>query len=186
LSGGDKFQQFLRIIQPFFEIVLFAEGSGCELRGDAGVLQARIGGHEANFIQADALGAGERGFELNGEFRWLSFAGWKGARKSADFFLRNRGKELNAGEPCGGKQLGELFFGGSAFEGNAIEQELRAGGAEHQAVVGSRGDSSPEFVPRDVQLFGSAGVLEAVQAGELQEYVKASYEGPTRSRLSIR
>jgi hypothetical protein len=131
LSGGDKFQQFLGIIQPFFEIVLFAEGSGCELRGDAGVLQARISGHEADFVQTDALRSCERGFKLNGELGGFCFAGWKGAGEPAYFFLGDRRKKLNAGEAGGGKQLGKLFLGGSAFERNAIEQELGAGGAKH-------------------------------------------------------
>jgi hypothetical protein len=125
LRRGNQLQQFLGIIEPFSEFVLVsAEGSCGELRGYAGVFQARVGCDKADLIQPYALGAGERSFQLDGEFGGLCFARWKRPGETADFLLRDRGKKLNAGKSCGGKQLSELFFGGSAFERNAIKKQL--------------------------------------------------------------
>jgi hypothetical protein len=187
LRRGDEFQQFLRIIEPLLKIVLvFAEGSGRKLRGNAGVFQARIRRDETDLVQTNALRACKRGLQLYGKFGGFCFAGWKGAGKTANFLLCDGGEKLNAGKAGSGEQLSELFFCGSAFQGNAIQQQLRAGGTEHQPVVRTCGNCRAELVPGDVQLFGGTGVLETVQTGKLQEYVKASYEGPSRSRLRIR
>jgi hypothetical protein len=123
LRSGDEFQQFLRIIEPLLKIVLvFAEGSSRELRGDAGVFQARIRGDEADLVQTNALRACKRGLQLYGKFGGLGFAGWKGAGKAANFFLCDGGEKLNAGKAGSGEQLSKLFFGRSAFQGNAIQQ----------------------------------------------------------------
>jgi hypothetical protein len=63
LCGSDQFQQFLGIIEPLFEFILvFPKRSGRELRGHAGILQARIRGDETHLIQTYALRARERGF----------------------------------------------------------------------------------------------------------------------------
>jgi hypothetical protein len=99
--------------------------------------------------------------------------------------LSDAGKKLNAGKAGGGKQLRKLFLSRSAFQRNAIQQQLGTGGAEHQPVVRSRGNRLSQFAPCDIQLFDGTGVLETVQTGKLQEYVEASYEGPSRSRLGV-
>jgi hypothetical protein len=63
LRGGDQFQQFLGIIQPFFEFILvFPKRSGRELRCHAGIFQSRIRRDETHLIQAYALRARECGF----------------------------------------------------------------------------------------------------------------------------
>jgi hypothetical protein len=53
------------IVQHIGELVLIlAERSDRQLCGHARFLQPRIGGHKADFIDADSLRAGERGLQL--------------------------------------------------------------------------------------------------------------------------
>ena len=132
------------------------------MRRHAGILEARVGRDETNLVQTDALGAFERGFQLYGEFSGLCFARWECAGKPDNLFLGDRGKKLNAGQSGGGEQLRKLLFGGSAFQGNAIQQQLGASRPEHQPVLRSRGHRRLKFVPGDIQLFGGAGVFETV------------------------
>jgi hypothetical protein len=123
---------------------------------------------------------------LYGKLGRLCLAGWKCPGKPANLFLRDGGKKLNAGQPGSGEQLGKLFLNRSAFQRNAIQQQLGTGGSEHQPVLRSHGNRFPQFAPCDIQLFDGTGVLETVQTGKLQEYVEASYEGSSRSRLDVR
>jgi hypothetical protein len=116
---------------------------------------------------------------LYGEFGRLCFARWKCARKPANLFLCDGGEKLNACQSGSGKQLSELFFGGSAFQGNAVKQQLRTSRAQHEARIRPSGNGRVQLTPGDVQLFDSTAVLETVQTGKFQENVQASYEGPS-------
>jgi hypothetical protein len=180
LRRGNQLEQFLRVIEPFLKLVLvFAERGGRKLCGHAGIFQTRVRRDKADLIQAYALGAGECGFQLYGKFRGLCFACRKRTGKPANLFLCDGGEKLNAGESGSGKQLSELLFGGSAFQGNAVKQQLRTSRAQHEARVRPSGNGLVQLTPGDVQLFDSTAVLETVQTGKLQENVQASYEGPS-------
>jgi hypothetical protein len=54
LRCGNQFQQFLRIIQHFLELILLvAQRRGSDLRRHAGILQSHIRRHEAHFVDTD-------------------------------------------------------------------------------------------------------------------------------------
>ena len=87
-----------------------AKRRGSNLSSYAHVFQPRIGSHEANLVDADALGVGESGFQLQGQLGRFGFAGGKGAHKSANLFFGEGGEKLYAGHPGGRKQLRKLLF----------------------------------------------------------------------------
>jgi hypothetical protein len=124
----------VRIIEPFGEpVVILAEGSNRQLGSHAGLFKSRIGGHKANFIDADALGSCKGGLQLESKFRRFGFAGGKGARKAPKLFFRHAREELHAGETGGREQLGELFFGWGTFQRHAIQQKLRSACSQQQS-----------------------------------------------------
>ena len=122
LRGGDELQQFFGIVEPLLELILIgvAQGRGGELRGDAGVFEASIGGDETDFVDTDAAGSGQSGFQLLSEFGRLGFAGGKGVNEAAEFVVGDDGEKLHAGEASGGEKLGELAFRRSAFERHTV------------------------------------------------------------------
>jgi hypothetical protein len=62
----------VRIIQPFGKpVVILAEGSNRQLGRHAGLFKSRIGGHEANFIDADALRSRKGSLQLESKLRWF-------------------------------------------------------------------------------------------------------------------
>jgi hypothetical protein len=111
--------------------MILAERCGRELSGHAGFLQTRVRCYEANLVDTNALRASKGGFQLIGQLGWFGFSSGKCAYKSSDFFLSDGGEKLNAGQPGGGEELGELFFSWSALKRNTVEEQLRTGGAEH-------------------------------------------------------
>jgi hypothetical protein len=112
----------VRIIQPFGKtVVILAEGSNRQLGSHAGLFESRIGGHEANFVDADSLGSRKGSLQLESKLGRFGFASGKGACKAPNLFLRYAGKKLHAGEPGGGQQLGELLFSRSTFQRHAIQ-----------------------------------------------------------------
>jgi hypothetical protein len=158
------------IVQPFFELILItvAQRSGGKLRGHARLFVARIRGHEANFVDADALRSGKRRFQLQGEFSGLGFPGRKCMREPAEFFFGDGGKKLNAGEAGRGEQLRKLLFRRSAFQRHAIQQELRTCRSKQQSALRAEGNRCVQFFPGDLELFDGTGVLVAVEPGILQ------------------
>src|SRR5437879_2870703 len=95
LGRGDQFEQLLGVVQPLSELLLVAaKRRGSNLSSYARVFQPRIGGHEANLVDADPLGVGESGFQLQGQLGWFGFAGGKGAHKSSDLFFGEGGEKL--------------------------------------------------------------------------------------------
>jgi hypothetical protein len=65
LRSGNQFEQFMRIVQQIGELVMiFAQRSRCDLRRHARILQPRVRGYEAEFIDADSLRPGERRLQL--------------------------------------------------------------------------------------------------------------------------
>jgi hypothetical protein len=122
LRGSNQFEQFMRVVQPLRElVVIFPEGCDSQLGRHAGVLQPGIRGYEADFIDANALRSRKGSLQLESQFGWFGFAGGKSARKAPELFFRHAGKELHAGEACGGEQLGELFFGWGTFQRHAVQ-----------------------------------------------------------------
>jgi hypothetical protein len=111
--------------------MILAERCGRELSGHAGFLQTRVRCYEANLVDANALRATERSFQLISQLGGFGLPSGKRACKPSDFFLSDGGEKLNAGEPGGGEELGELFFSWSALKRNTVEEQLRTGGAEH-------------------------------------------------------
>jgi hypothetical protein len=130
LRRGNHFQQFLRVVHPALKVRVSAEGDGRQLRGHAGVFHSRVGSDEANFVDADSVRSGQGSLELLGKLSGLALAGGKGTGKAVQVFLSDRRKELHAAEARRGKKLRKLLFGGRAFDGHAVEQELRARGGE--------------------------------------------------------
>jgi hypothetical protein len=96
--------------------MVLAERRNSQLGRHAGFLEPRIRGHEADFVDADALGTGEGGLQLESQFRGLRFARGKGAHKAPKLFFGHGRKELDAREPRGGEQLRKLFFSGRPFQ----------------------------------------------------------------------
>src|SRR5579884_263507 len=75
LGSGNELEQLLRVVEPLLKFVLLvAEGSGRQLRGHAGFLQSRIGGDEANLVNANTFGSRESLFELLGKLGRFGFA----------------------------------------------------------------------------------------------------------------
>jgi hypothetical protein len=95
--------------------MVLAERSDGQLGRHAGVLQPCIRGYEADFVDADALGSGEGGLQLESQFCRLGFAGGKGAHKAPKLLFGHGRKELDTSESCGGEQLRKLFFSGRPF-----------------------------------------------------------------------
>jgi hypothetical protein len=87
----------VRVVQQIGEpVLILAERCDRQLCGHACLFQPRIRGYEANLIDADSLGAGEGGLQLQRQFGWFGFSGGKGARESAYLFFRDRSKKLYA------------------------------------------------------------------------------------------
>src|SRR5271154_7598345 len=63
-------------------------------------------------------------------------------------------KEPDAGHTCGVEEIGETAFGGAGFQGDAIEQELRAGGPQEQATLTGGSHCIPKLTPGGVELPG--------------------------------
>ena len=165
--------------------MILAKRSNRQLRGDARVFQPRVGGHKANFIDADSLRSRERGFQLLRQFRRFGFASGKGVNKPPDLFLRHGSKKLHAGQPRRREQLRELLFRRRSFQRHAIQQKLGIRGPEKQPPICPQRNGGAQFLPGDLELFDGTGVLVAVQAGKLQQNVQASYESASRRRFGV-
>jgi hypothetical protein len=187
LGCCNQFQQFVGIVQPFLELILIsvAQRSGGKLGSHARLFMARIRGHKANFVDADSLRSGERGFQLQGEFRRFGFAGRKCMREPAEFFFGDGGKELNAGKARRGEQLRKLLFRRSTFQRHAIQQKLRTCRSKQQSALRAEGDRCVQLFPGDVELFDGTGVFVAVESGILQQDIQASYECASCRRFWI-
>jgi hypothetical protein len=85
---------------------------------------------------------------------------------------------LNAGEARGREQLGKAALGGRSINGHAIEQKLRAGGAQQQAGFIGDGNRLVQFVPRGIELLGCARMVKTVEPRIFEQNVEAAYEGP--------
>ncbi len=184
---SNQLKKLLRIIQQLPELVLIFTERGCrELCRHARIFQPGVGRHEANFVGTDPLHAGERGFQLLGEFRRLGFTDRERTREATQLFLRDGWEKLHAGETRGRKQLGELLFGGRPLERHAIQEQLRAGSTEQQSCVGPERNGCAKLTESGLQVFRRARVLETVQAGKLEEDVQTPDECPARRRFWIR
>ena len=172
MGCGNQFKQFVRVVQQIGELVLIlAERCYRQLRGHARVFQPRIGGHKADFIDADSLRPGQRGFQLQRQLRWFGLPGGKSVNKSANLFFCDRSEKLYAGQARRAEQLRELLFGWRPFQRHTIQQELRIRRSEQQSPVRPHGNSGAQFLPGDLQLFDRPGMLVAVQASKLQQNV---------------
>lgn len=158
------------IVQPLLELILITitQRSGGKLRGHAGLFMARIRGHEANFVDADSLRSGKRGFQLQGELSGLGFPGRKCMREPAEFFFGDGGKKLDAGEAGRGEQLRKLPFRRSTFQRHTIQQELGTCRSKQKPALRAEGNRCAQLFPGDLELFDGTGVLIAVQPGKLQ------------------
>ncbi len=102
--------------------------------------------------------------------------------------MRDFGRKVNAGDAGGGKHARETFFGGSGFEGRAVEQELVAGNGEEHAgfIFGAGAESGAEFGPGGLVLFFCARMAEVIHSRELEQDVEAANEGASRSGSNVR
>ena len=132
---------------------------------------------ETNFVDSNAWNAGQRRFQLLGQDRGLGILRGESAHQPFQVFLRDARRELNAGEACGGKQLGKAALGGSSFDGHAVEQKLRAGGAQQQAGFIGDGNRLVQFVPGGLELLGRARMVKAVEPRILEQNVEAADKG---------
>ena len=98
----------------------------------------------------------------------------KGPNKPLQVFFLDARCELNAGEACCGQQLRKAAFGRSRFDGRAVEQQLRAAGAEQQPGFIGNGNRFVEFGPGRLKLFGCARMIEAVEPRVLEQNVEAA------------
>ena len=175
---GDQLQQFLRVAEP----VLHRIGVGAQgLRGEQTRGQRiALGGvfrDETNFVDSNVWNAGQRRFQLLGQDRGLGIVRGESAHQPFEVFLRDARRELNAGEACGRKQLGKAALGGGSINGHAIEQKLRAGGAQQQAGFIGDGNRLVQFVPCGIELLGCARMIKAVEPRIFEQNVEAAYEG---------
>src|ERR1700738_4914243 len=83
LRSGNQFEQLLGVVQPLSEFLLVGAAKRCggDLRGNARIFMARIGGHEINLIDVDALCASKGSFQLKRKLRWFGLAGGKSAHE---------------------------------------------------------------------------------------------------------
>lgn len=101
--------------------MILAKRSYRQLGRHASLFKSRIGSHEADLIDADALRSRKGSLQLESQFCWFGLAGGKRARKATKLFFRHAGKELHAGEACRREQLGELPLGRGAFQRHAVQ-----------------------------------------------------------------
>ncbi len=101
-------------------------------------------------------------------------------------FLLHAWMKLDTRQPRRTQQQGKLFFCRSAFERHAIQQQLHSGRAQQQSVFSVFWNCRAQLAPRNIQLLHRSCMLVTVQAGELQQYVQASYKGAGSCRLRVR
>ena len=101
--------------------MILAEGSNRQLGSHAGLFKPRIGGHEADFVDADALRSRKGSLQLESKLGRFGFTSGKGACKAPNLFFGNAGKELHASQARGREQLRKLFFSRGAFQRHAIQ-----------------------------------------------------------------
>jgi hypothetical protein len=92
---------------------------------------------------------------------------------------------MQAGDFRAGEHLRETAFGGSGFEWNAVQQELRATGAQQQAALAAGRQGGVQLFANDIELCGATGVLHPIQAGELQQHVEAADKGAGGRRFGV-
>ena len=92
---------------------------------------------------------------------------------------------MHAADARGGKQFCKLLFRGSAFQGYAVEQQLRARSGKEQTRICAVWNRRAQFLPGAIELLDRPDMVEPVQTGKLQEDVQASDESPRRSRFGV-
>jgi hypothetical protein len=102
---------------------------------------------------------------------------WESAHQPFEVFLSDARCELNAGEAGGRKQLGKAAFGGRRINGHAVEQKLRAGGAQQQAGFIGYGNRRVQFIPGGVELLGRARMIKAIEPRIFKQDIEAADEG---------
>jgi hypothetical protein len=80
--------------------------------------------------------------------------------------------------------LRKAALGGSRFNGHAIEQKLRAGGAQQQSGFIGNGNRRVQFAPRSVELLGRTCMVKAIEPRIFEQNVETAYEG-ARGRLFV-
>jgi hypothetical protein len=144
--------------------------------GGQGVALGRVFRDKANFVDSNVR-AGQSCFQLLRQDRWLRIIRGESAHQPFEVFYCDARCKLNAGEAGGRKQLGKAALGGGRINGHAIEQELRAGGAQQQAGFVRDRNRRVQFVPGGIELLGRARMVEAVEPRVFEQNVKAAYEG---------
>jgi hypothetical protein len=170
-------QQFLRVTEPVLHrIGVSAQGLRGEQTRRQGVALGGVFRHETNFVDSNVC-AGQSCFQLLGQDRRLRILRGESAHQAFEIFLRDARSELNAGEAGGRKQLSKAALGGSRFDGHAVEQELRTGGAQQQAGFIGYGNRRVQFIPGGIELLGRTGMVKAVEPRIFEQNVEAADEG---------
>src|SRR5580704_13169229 len=102
---------------------------------------------------------GEVDSEAIGKGRGLRPRFHEALNEIGEFLAVNTGEETDASDSRGVEEISEAAFGGAGFQGDAVEQELRAGGAKEQAAGAGCIHGCLEFSPRRVKLSERARVL---------------------------
>jgi hypothetical protein len=92
---------------------------------------------------------------------------------------------MQAGNFRAGEQLREAALGRGSFEGHAIEQELRAAGAQQQAALAALGKRGVQLLADDVELRHTARVFHSIQAGKFEQHIEAADKGTGGRRFGV-
>jgi hypothetical protein len=115
-------QQFLRVAKPvLYRMGVSPEALGGEQTGGQGIALGSIFRDKADFVDSNIRNGGQRSFQILGQDGRLRILRGESAHQPFEVFLGNARRELNAGEACGGKQLGKAALGGCGINGHAVE-----------------------------------------------------------------
>jgi bifunctional pyridoxal-dependent enzyme with beta-cystathionase and maltose regulon repressor activities len=100
------------------------------LRGHLDPRHGRIFSDVADLVDLDARFAGERRLQLFCERGRFGVAAWKTAYEAGKLWLRQIGREVNAGNTGTCQQLRETFFTSGCAEWHTVEQNLIPRGSQ--------------------------------------------------------
>jgi hypothetical protein len=92
---------------------------------------------------------------------------------------------MNTGQSRGGEQLGKAALGLTAFQRNAVQQQLGSGDAKQKSTLARLGQGLLQFVPGDFELGFRAFVIEAVEPNVFNQNIETVYEGAGRRAPTV-
>ena len=180
LRRGNQLQQFLRIIQPLFE--LRPQRLRRQLRGHRYFPRRRVGCHELDLINPDGriLVVAQSLLDLLGEVLRLGTAHGEGAHQPRKVIERNFIGEQNTGKSRSIQQLREAALGLPRLERNAVEKEFVVRDPEQKPSIAALGQCLLQFVPSRLELIFGTLVIHSIKPRVLDQNIEAMQERPGR------